>query len=112
MVSVTFNCDSKVLTDVDTAAQERELTRSRFITDIIKAYFAPQPPVSIEVNLLKNDLGHLQELLDVRESEITELKELNGRLWQEWHDANTRLLQYQLPAPKLRRSFLDWLRGR
>jgi hypothetical protein len=103
MVQVTFNLDAKVLSDVDKAAKERELSRSRFIAECIAAYFAPKAPkeaLTNEAVLLTKDLTNLKEIIAIREGELKELKETNGRLWAEWHEANTRLLQYQLPAPQ------------
>jgi hypothetical protein len=110
MVQVTFNLEKAVLTEVDAAANERGLSRSRFISDCISYYFAPNEPSTNEVTLLNKDLEHIKELMAMREAEIAELKETNGRLWQEWHEANTRLLQYQLPPPKPRAGF--WARFR
>ena len=103
MVQVTFNLDAKVLATVDAVALERELSRSRFIAECIAAYFAPKAPkeaLTNEAVLLTKDLTNLKEIIAIRENEINDLKEANGRLWQEWHEANTRLLQYQLPAPQ------------
>ena len=56
---------------------------------------------------IKKDLEHIKELMAMREVGIAELKEANGRLWTERHDANAWLVQYQLP-PKPRVSF--WAR--
>jgi hypothetical protein len=112
MVKVTINLDAKVLSEVDDAASSHEHSRSRFIADCIAAYFAPKEPASVEVNLLTNDITHLNTVISMREVEIADLKELNGRLWQQWHDANERLTQYQLPAPRSKKSIWDRIRGR
>jgi hypothetical protein len=110
MVQVTINLDPKLLTEVDEAALEHELSRSRFIAECIRSYFSPKEALTNEGLLLTKDLEHIKELMAMREAEIADLKELNGRLWQEWHEANTRLLQYQLPPPKPRAGF--WSRFR
>jgi hypothetical protein len=115
MGQVTFNCDANLLAQVDEAALERGLSRSRFIADCISYYFAPKAPKepsTNEVVLLNNQLEHLRELITIREAEIVDLKETNGRLWSEWHDANVRLMQYQLPAPQPKKSLWDRIRGR
>jgi metal-responsive CopG/Arc/MetJ family transcriptional regulator len=93
MVQVTINLDAEVLTQVDDAALERQLSRSRFIADCIAAYFAPKEVSTTEVVLLNNKLEHLNEIIAIREAEMQELKETNARLWSEWHDANERLIQ-------------------
>jgi hypothetical protein len=100
MPSVTFNCDVKVLSEIDQVAQEREVSRSHFIVDVLRAYFAPREPSSYEVKLLENDLRHKDELLTLKEAEISDLKAQNGMLFQELHDARARLDQFLLPAPK------------
>jgi hypothetical protein len=110
MTQVTINLDPKLLTEVDAASTERELSRSRFIAECIRNYFSPKNKLTNEGILLNKDLEHIKELMAMRETELAELKETNGRLWQEWHDANARLLQYQLPPPKSRIGF--WSRFR
>lgn len=110
MAQVTINLEKKVLSEVDAAAKERELSRSRFIADCIHHYFSPKEALTNEGVLLNKDLEHIKELMAMREAEIADLKETNGRLWLEWHEANARLLQYQLPPPKPRAGF--WSRFR
>jgi hypothetical protein len=110
MVKVTINLGEQLLVQIDKTAREAQVSRSRFIADCIAAYLGPKEPASAEVNLLTNDITHLNAVISMRETEIADLKELNGRLWSQWHDANDRLLQYQLPPA--RRSFWDWVRRR
>jgi hypothetical protein len=105
MVQITYNSTPELLRTLDEAAQERRLSRSRLITEIITAYFSPREPSDTEVLLLQKDIDNLNKLMAARDAEIIDLKELNGRLWSEWHDANTRLLQYQLPAPTPKKSW-------
>jgi len=97
------------LKDIEAAAKEREIARSRFIADCITTYFAPKELSTNVVALLTKDLEHIKELA-ARDAEIAELKEAIGWPWSEWHDANARLVQYQLPAPTSRGGF--WSRFR
>jgi metal-responsive CopG/Arc/MetJ family transcriptional regulator len=108
MVKVTINLADQLLEQVDQTAQDKEVSRSRFIADCIASYFAPNEPKDAEVNLLTNDITHLNEVISMREAEISELKELNGHLWSEWHDCNDKLTHFMLPPP--RRSFWNWVR--
>ena len=112
MSQVTINLEPKILAEVEAAAKERDLSRSRFIAECIRYYFSPKEALTNERVLLNKDLEHIKELMAMREAEIADLKELNGRLWQEWHDANERLIRYQLPAPKPKKSWWDRIRGR
>jgi len=81
------------------------LPRSRFRAECISSCFTPKEDLTTEGVLLKKDLEHIKELMAMRDAEITELKEADGRLWQEWHDANERPIRYQLPVLKPKKSF-------
>jgi hypothetical protein len=110
-MQVTFNLsDSSLLRDIDRAAKERNISRSRFISDCLHAWFAPKEPSTNEVALLQKDIQRLNELMAAREAEIAEAKEMSGRYWLMWKECNDRLVQYQLPAPTPRRGFWSWLR--
>lgn len=103
-MQVTFNCSLELLATVDTAAQDRKISRSRFIVECLQTFLGPKEPSSTEVKLLTKDIDHLNEIITLREAEITELQEVNGRLWDEWRQANERLTQFLLvpaaPGPK------------
>jgi hypothetical protein len=99
-ISVTFNCDDKLVSIIDNAALEREVSRSRFINQVLTAWFAPKEPSSYEAKLLENDLRHKDELLTLKEAEISQLREQNGQLWQSFNECNEKLTRFLLPAPK------------
>jgi hypothetical protein len=107
-LQVTFNINPALLHDVDAAAKERGVSRSGFIADCLHEWFEPKPPISIEVDLINKDLTRIKDILTIREVELNEAKEMAGRHWLMWKEANDRLVQYQLPPP--RRSFFAWLR--
>ena len=112
MPSVTFLLDANILSDVDSLAKEREVSRSRQISDIIRAYFAPKQPSSFEVRLLEQRIAHLMELMVLKDEQIEGLKQQNGHLWQEFNEAQSRLAQYQLPPSTPKKSLWDRIRGR
>ena len=112
MPSVTFLLDANLLSDVDRIANEREISRSRQISDIIRAYFAPQKPSTSQVELLENQLAHKDEVIALKDEEITNLKEQNGHLWLSFTECNERLSNFLLPAPQPKRGFWDKLLGR
>ena len=112
MPSVTFLLDANLLSDVDRRANEREISRSRQISDIIRAYFSPKLPSSSEVDLLENQLEHKNEIIALKDEEIIQLKEQNGHLWLSFTECNERLTQFLLPAPTPKRGFWGRLLGR
>ena len=106
-----MNLDTSLLSDVDDAATKQEKSRSRFIADVLRTYFSPKEPSSNEVALLNKQIEHLNEIITIRENEITELREREGFLRMEYSKCNDRLNRYLLPevAPP-RRSFWDRFR--
>lgn len=111
MPSVTFLLDATILSDVDRIANEREVSRSRQISDIIRAYFAPKQPSSFEVRLLEQRIDHLTELMVIKDEQNEGLKQQNSHLWQEFNEAQSHLAQYQIPASSLKRGFWSRLFG-
>jgi hypothetical protein len=108
MTQVTMNLEASLLSSVDEEATKQEKSRSRFIADILRAYFAPKEPLTNEAVLLTKDIENLKTLMAMRETEINDLKELNGRLWLSYTECNEKLTRFLLPAP--RRSFWNWVR--
>jgi hypothetical protein len=114
MTSVTFQLDSKLLSDLDRLAHDREVSRSRAINDILRDFFTPKKASTSQLTILDNEIQHKDEIILLLEGKITDLREQNSQLWESFTDCNNRLTQFLLPPPdsNKKRGFWDRLRGR
>jgi hypothetical protein len=84
-------CPQDVLRRLQTCQKIRQ--RRRFETELEDCRLSRKNVEQAYIFLLTKDLTRIKEVLALCESEIHELKEADGRLWSEWHDANERLIQ-------------------